>query len=92
MTETCEGRSPLLNNGQNWKDERGKDLTLEREKQVAFAALDQEEQRLAVFCFFDGGAVRYLLRASRPLSGRADHDSGFFIKHKRELVTLPVLL
>src|SRR5262249_62410066 len=31
-------------------------------------------------------------RASQPLSGRADRcNSGFFIKHKRELTTLPVL-
>jgi len=42
-------RPPLLNNGQDWRDERGKDLTLEREKQVAFAALDQKEQRLSAF-------------------------------------------
>jgi len=35
---------------------------------------------------------RNLSRTSRPLSGRADrYDSGFFIKHKRELTTLPVL-
>src|SRR5215813_13960054 len=32
------------------------------------------------------------LRASRPLSGRVDrYNSGFFIKHKRELTSLPVL-
>jgi hypothetical protein len=31
-------------------------------------------------------------RASRPLAGRADrYNSGFFIKHKRELTTLAVL-
>src|SRR5215475_12250357 len=31
-------------------------------------------------------------RTSRPLFGRADrYDSGFFIKHKRELATLPIL-
>ena len=57
MTETCEGRPPLLDNAQNWRDERGKDLTLEREKQAALTALDQKEQRVAVFNFFDGGYV-----------------------------------
>jgi hypothetical protein len=32
------------------------------------------------------------LRTSRSLSGRADrYNSGFFIKHKRELTTLPIL-
>src|SRR5262249_21310221 len=38
------------------------------------------------------GAIRYLLCASRPLSGRVDrYNSEFFIKHKRELTTLPIL-
>src|SRR5262244_4552340 len=38
------------------------------------------------------GAVRNLLCTSRSLSGRADrYNRGFFIKHKRELTTLPVL-
>src|SRR5499433_1456926 len=38
------------------------------------------------------GAVRNLLRTSRSLSGRADrYNSGFFIKHQKELTTLPVL-
>ena len=32
------------------------------------------------------------MRTSRSLSGRADqYNSGFFIKHKRELTTLPIL-
>ena len=36
--------------------------------------------------------TRSLSRTSRPLSGRVDrYNSGFFIKHKRELTTLPVL-
>src|SRR5262245_26262594 len=38
------------------------------------------------------GAIGNLSGASRPLSGRVDrYNSGFFIKHKRELTTLPVL-
>ena len=42
---------------------------------------------------FPSGATRNLSRASRSLSGRVDrYNSGFFIKHKRELTTLPVLL
>jgi len=53
MTESCEARPLLLENRQNSKNERQKDLMLEREKQVAFAALDQKEQRLAVFDVFD---------------------------------------
>ena len=63
---------------------------LEREKQVAFAALDQKEQRLAVFGFFDGGAIKVPLArlptALRPESER--YNSGFFIKHKRECMHL----
>ena len=36
--------------------------------------------------------IRNLSRASRSPPGRADrHNSGFFIKHKRELTTLPIL-
>jgi hypothetical protein len=36
--------------------------------------------------------MRNLSLAYRPLSGRADrYNSGFFIKHKPELTSLPVL-
>ena len=44
------------------------DLTLQCEKQVAFAALDQKKTGDSpFFALFDDGATRFLLRTSRPL-------------------------
>jgi len=60
---------------------------LEREKQVAFAALDQKEQRLSAFSMAAPSGTSCAPPDCSP--ARVDqYDSRFFIKHKREWIPL----